>query len=145
MSSNRTTAKSTTSHELEALFRPRSIAVVGASANQQSQGYEFVQGLVEIGFPGPVHPVNAKLDELLGQKAYPRLGAIPGPVDFVISAVPAGATLELVAEAKAKGAKLIHRHFRRSSRRHTGVGGGSQGQGSEADPPLHGPLQRDRA
>jgi acyl-CoA synthetase (NDP forming) len=108
MSSNRTTAKSTTSHELEALFRPRSIAVVGASANQQSQGYEFVQGLVEIGFPGPVHPVNPKLDELLGQKAYPRLEAIPGPVDFVISAVPAGATLELVVGAKAKGAKLIH-------------------------------------
>jgi acyl-CoA synthetase (NDP forming) len=108
MSSSRNSAKSTTGHELEALFRPRSIAVVGASANQQSQGYEFVQGLVEIGFPGSVHPVNPKLDELLGQKAYPRLEAIPGPVDFVISAVPAGATLELVAEAEAKGAKLLH-------------------------------------
>jgi len=107
-SSSRNAARSTAGHELEALFRPRSIAVVGASANQQSQGYEFVQGLVEIGFPGPVHPVNPKLDELLGQKAYPRLEAIPGPVDFVISAVPASATLELVAGAAAKGAKLLH-------------------------------------
>lgn len=93
---------------LEAIFQPQSVAVVGASANQQSQGYEFVQALVEIGFPGPIHPVNPKLDELLGQKAYPRLDAIPGPVAFVISAVPASATLELVEEAKAKGAKLIH-------------------------------------
>jgi acyl-CoA synthetase (NDP forming) len=108
MSSSGTAAKSTAGHDLEALFRPRSIAVVGASANQQSQGYEFVQGLVEIGFPGPVHPVNPKLDELLGRKAYPRLEAIPGPVDFVISAVPASATLELVAGAEAKGAKLLH-------------------------------------
>jgi acyl-CoA synthetase (NDP forming) len=82
--------------------------VVGASANPQSQGYEFVQGLIEMGFPGPIHPVNPKLDELLGRKAYSRLEDIPGTVDFVISAVPATATLELVEGAKAKGAKLIH-------------------------------------
>jgi acyl-CoA synthetase (NDP forming) len=94
--------------DLEALFRPQSIAVVGASANERSQGYEFVQALVEIGFPGPIYPVNPKLDELLGLKAYPRLEEIPGPVDFVISAVPAGFVLELVDGAKAKGAKLIH-------------------------------------
>lgn len=94
--------------ELAALFRPRSIAVVGASANERSQGYEFVKGLVDIGFPGPIYPVNPKLNELLGLKAYARLEEIPGPVDFVISAVPAGATLELVEGAKAKGAKLIH-------------------------------------
>jgi len=94
--------------DLEPLFHPRSIAVVGASANERSQGYEFVQGLLKIGFPGPVYPVNPKLDELLGQKAYPRLEDVPGPVDFVISAVPAGATLELIEGAKAKGTKLIH-------------------------------------
>jgi acyl-CoA synthetase (NDP forming) len=108
MCSSPASAKSEVHQELEALFRPRSIAVVGASANPQSQGYEFVQSLVEIGFPGPVYPVNPKLDELLGQKAYPRLEAIPGPVDFVISAVPASATLELVEGAKTKGVKLIH-------------------------------------
>lgn len=94
--------------EIEALFRPRSIAVVGASANERSAGFEFVQGLLKIGFPGPVYPVNPKLDELLGLKAYPRLEAIPGPVDFVISAVPASAALDVVEEAKAKGTKLIH-------------------------------------
>ena len=89
-------------------LRPAEHRRGGRLCEPQSQGYEFVQGLVEIGFPGPVHPVNPKLDELLGQKAYPRLEAIPGPVDFVISAVPASATLELVEGAKAKGAKLIH-------------------------------------
>ena len=61
-----------------------------------------------MGFPGPVYPVNPKLDELLGLKAYARLEDIPGPVDFVISAVPAGATFDLVEGAKAKGTKLIH-------------------------------------
>src|SRR3972149_7602627 len=96
------------SQDLEALFRPSSIAVVGASANQQSQGYEFVQALMEIGFPGPIYPVNPKLDQVLGLKAYPRLEEIPGPVDFVISAVPAGVVLDLVEGARAKGTKLIH-------------------------------------
>jgi acyl-CoA synthetase (NDP forming) len=101
-------AKHATGDELAALLRPQSIAVVGASANQRSQGYEFVQGLVEYGFPGAVYPVNPKLSELLGLKAYARLEDIPGPVDYVISAVPAGAALEVVEGAKAKGAKLIH-------------------------------------
>jgi acyl-CoA synthetase (NDP forming) len=101
-------SKDSTGDELEALFRPRSVAVVGASANERSQGYEFVQGLLKIGFPGPIYPVNPKLDALLGLKAYPRLEAIPGPVDFVISAAPASAALELVEGAKAKRAKLIH-------------------------------------
>jgi acyl-CoA synthetase (NDP forming) len=67
-----------------------------------------VNALVEIGFPGPVYPINPKLDELLGLKAYPRLEAVPGPIDFVISAVPATAVLQLVDGAKAKEVKLIH-------------------------------------
>lgn len=94
--------------DLEELLTPASIAVVGASAKKESQGYEYVQTLVEAGFPGPIYPVNPKLDELLGLKCYPDLKAIPGDVDFVISAVPADATLELVDGAIAKKAKLIH-------------------------------------
>ena len=108
MQSSRTTQEPAVRDDFAALFRPRSIAVVGASANEQSQGYEFVQGLVEMGFPGPIYPVNPKLEELLGLKAYPRLEDIPGPVDFVISAVPAGAAVDLVEGARARGAKLIH-------------------------------------
>ncbi len=115
MSRKPTTAKRTAGDELEALFRPRSVAVVGASSNQHSQGYEFVQGLVEIGFPGPIYPVNPKLDKLFKLKAYPRLEDIPGQVDFVISAVPAGAVLDLVEGAKAKGTKLIHLYTARFS------------------------------
>lgn len=108
MRSKRSVSKPAFRDDLEALFRPKSVAVVGASANEHSQGYEYVQGFVEIGFPGPIYPVNPKLDELLGQKAYARLEDIPGTVDFIISAVPARAVLELVEGAKAKRTKLIH-------------------------------------
>jgi len=102
-------------NDLEGLLQPSSIAVVGASANARSQGYEYVEGLVKFGFPGPIYPVNPKLDELLGLKAYPRLEDVPGPVDFVISAVPASAVFDLVEGAKAKGTKLIHFYTARFS------------------------------
>jgi len=108
MSSSPASVSTTVTDDLEALFRPRSIAVVGASANKNSQGYEFVEGLIKLGFPGAIYPVNPKLDELLGRKAYARLEDIPGSVDFVISAVPATAILELVDGAKAKQASLLH-------------------------------------
>ena len=94
--------------DLDEVFHPRSVAIVGASTNQRSQGYEFVQAFLSFGFPGPIYPVNPRLEAVMGLKAYPRLDDIPGPVDFVISAVPARATVELVQSAVAKGVKLIH-------------------------------------
>ncbi len=81
---------------------------MGASANERVRGYGFVKDLIDFGFPGAIYPVNPRLDEMLGLKAYHRLEDIPGPVDFVISAVPASAILELVEGAKAKGTKLLH-------------------------------------
>jgi acyl-CoA synthetase (NDP forming) len=94
--------------DLEPLFHPRNIAVVGASSNKNSRGYEYVDALVKFEFPGPIYPVNPRIDEVLGLKAYPRLEDIPGDVDFVISAVPAAAVFDLVEGAKAKHTKLIH-------------------------------------
>ena len=102
------TAKTVSYQELESLFQPQSVAVVGASANERVRGHGFVKDLIDFGFPGPIYPVNPKLDKMLGLKAYHRLENIPGPVDFVISAVPASAILELVEGARAKGTKLLH-------------------------------------
>ena len=66
MNSRPATPKPAPKDELEALFRPQSIAVVGASANRQRQGYEFVQALVEIGF------LTNRLDEQLLKGAEER-------------------------------------------------------------------------
>jgi len=94
--------------DLEQLLSPGSIAVAGASAKKESQGYEYVQTLLEAGYKGPVYPINPRLEELLGLKCYPDLRSVPGEVDLVISAVPAAATLELVEAAIEKRVKLIH-------------------------------------
>ena len=93
-------------HPLEEIFHPRSIAVVGASAN--FRGPAFASPLKEFGFKGDIYPVNPKYEELFGLKTYARVNDIPGPVDYVISSVPASGVLDLVADCVEKNVKCIH-------------------------------------
>ena len=67
---------------------PDSIAVVGASRNPAKLGNVIVSNIIEAGYKGTLYPVNPGLDRLDGRRAYPSLGAIPGPVDLVIVVVP---------------------------------------------------------
>ena len=93
-------------HPLEELIHPRSIAVVGASASGRGGG--FLSPLLGQGFKGALYPVNPKYSEVLGLKAYARVRDIPGPVDYVISSIPAVGVLELIADCAEKGVKIIH-------------------------------------
>ncbi len=93
--------------ELEAIFSPRSIAVVGASANPDTPGHDYVLSLLRYGYRGRVYPVNPRLEELLGLPAYPSLRHIPGPVDYVISCVPNSAVLELADQCIEKGVRAL--------------------------------------
>ena len=63
---------------LDAVFRPKSIAVVGASRVRGSIGAEIFHNLLEHGFTGVVYPVNPKADVVQSVKAYPSVRAIPG-------------------------------------------------------------------
>src|SRR5262245_13850465 len=75
-------------HSLDALFRPRSVAVVGASRTSGSIGREVLRNLVEHGFEGKVFPVNPSADVLHSIKCYPSVARIPDPVDLAVIAVP---------------------------------------------------------
>ncbi len=88
---------------LASLLRPKSIAVVGASANPDSPGHDYVKCLIDFGFTGEVYPVHRRESEILGLKAYPSLSSIPGGVEFVISCIPSEGILEMIDEAAAKG------------------------------------------
>ncbi|MFO1401627.1 MAG: acetate--CoA ligase family protein [Steroidobacteraceae bacterium] len=90
---------------LVSLFRPKSIAVVGASASPEKAGYMAVRLLEK--FTGQVYPVNPKATEILGYKAYPSLKAIGKPVDLVILSVPAPACPDAMREAAAIGAGSV--------------------------------------
>jgi acetyl coenzyme A synthetase (ADP forming)-like protein len=85
------------------LLRPRSIAVVGASARPTSIGRAIVTNLVEGGFTGDVHPVNPHDATICGRRTHPTVVAIPGPVDLAVIAVPAAAVLEVAEQCAEKG------------------------------------------
>src|SRR5437764_1443269 len=96
-------------HPLDEIFHPRGIAVVGVSAKKGGFGGNvFIDGLRDLGFRGGIYPVNPNATEIDGLPCYPNLQAIPGPVDYVISSVPANAVLGLIDDAKQKGVKAIH-------------------------------------
>ena len=91
--------------DLDALLRPKSIAVVGASKNPDSPGHDYVQCLLDFGFKGEVYPVHRRETEILGLKAYPDLSSIPGDVEFVISCIPSEAILDVIDDAAADPAQ----------------------------------------
>ncbi len=92
--------------KLEALFKPRSIAVVGASRKPGKIGFEILRNIIEYGFKGRVYPVNPKAKEILGLKAYPSLSAVPEDIDMVVVSVPAQYVLDVIDEAGKKNAKV---------------------------------------
>jgi acetyltransferase len=86
---------------LERLFAPTSVAVVGASATPTKAGYQAMSALARFG--GDVFAVNPKAEVVLGRQAFPSLQALPRPVDLVLFAVPAAGCVAAVREAIEHG------------------------------------------
>ncbi|MFH1487803.1 MAG: CoA-binding protein, partial [Pseudomonadota bacterium] len=66
------------SHPLDALFNPRSLAIVGVSKNTDSQGFTYLRQHLEFPFHGPVYPVSLEAEEILGVRCYKRILDISG-------------------------------------------------------------------
>ena len=73
---------------LDAIFAPKSVAVIGASATPGKVGNAIVANLLASGFAGPVYPVNPSRDEILGLKVYKDVRDCPSPVDLAVVTVP---------------------------------------------------------
>jgi acetyltransferase len=87
------------------IFRPRSIAVVGASRDATSVGHQIFQNLLAGGFQGPVHPVNRSAREVASVRAYASVLDVPDEIDLAVLVVPAAAALAVVDECGRKGVK----------------------------------------
>lgn len=96
-----TASHSGSGHPLEPLFRPRSIAVVGASATPSKAGHAMMRALDA--FPGDLYPVNPRAGEVLGRPAWPSLRDVPGPVDLAVLVVPPPAVTATLADAAHAG------------------------------------------
>ena len=90
---------------LDAIFRPRSVAVVGATNRAGSIGREVIRNLITGGFTGKVFPVNAHRDVVASMKAYPSLREIPDPVDLAVVVVPKTQVPAVLEDCGAKGVR----------------------------------------
>jgi acetyltransferase len=90
---------------LDAVFRPRSVAVIGASRKRQTIGREILANLVEYGFTGPVYPVNPTAEAIHSIRCFRSIEDIPGPVDLAIVTVAKDQVLAVVAACGRKGVR----------------------------------------
>lgn len=89
-----------------AFFKPRSVAVVGASPDPTRGGHRIVRNLLEH-FDGALHAVNPNSTEVLGLRCHARVTDIAGDVDLAVVFVPAPAVPGVVADCIAKGVKAV--------------------------------------
>ncbi len=89
-------------HPLDAVFRPRSVAVIGASRQRGSISGEVFHNLVSQGFPGPVYPVNRSSPVVQSVTAYKSILDVPGDVDLAVITIPKEHVLAAARECAAK-------------------------------------------
>ncbi len=92
--------------DLDALFFPKGIAIIGASAKPLTIGNRVMTNLLRYGYPHPVHPVHPKADEVLDRKAYPSILDVPDDIDLVHVIVRNSLVPKVLEDCAAKGVKV---------------------------------------
>ncbi|MDQ2691893.1 MAG: CoA-binding protein, partial [Chloroflexota bacterium] len=90
---------------LDAIFAPKSVAVIGATETPGSVGRTIVWNLLSSTFGGTIYPVNPKRPSILGIKAYPNLSAVPELVELIVVVTPAPTVPDIIKEAVDLGIK----------------------------------------
>jgi acyl-CoA synthetase (NDP forming) len=98
----------TSQHRLaQALFAPRSIALIGASGDAGKNTSRPQRFLRKHGYTGTVFPINPGRQEIFGEKAYPDLRAVPAPVDHAFIMVPAPSVAAAIAQCCEKRVPVV--------------------------------------
>ena len=90
--------------QLDRMFNPQSVAVVGVSAEGAGFGRGILHSILSVGFEGRLYPINPKGGSVFGLDIFPSVEAIPEDIDFAIIAVPAVAVPAAVEACRKKGA-----------------------------------------
>jgi acyl-CoA synthetase (NDP forming) len=85
----------------DALLKPKSIALFGASNQPGKVGYVCLKNL-QASYQGKIYPIHPHEKEILGLPAYPDLGQVPGPVDLAFVIVPAEAVISIIEQCGRK-------------------------------------------
>ncbi|MGB2896165.1 MAG: acetate--CoA ligase family protein [Anaerolineales bacterium] len=92
---------------LDSLFRPKSVAVIGASTKEFSIGNRIVKNLIDFGFTGSIYPISLKADEIHGIEAYKSILDVPSDVDVVHMVIPSKFVPQAITDCGEKNAKFI--------------------------------------
>ena len=92
---------------LDKIFNPKTVAIVGASDVEGSVGYAIVKNLTQQGYKGKVYFVNIRKPEILGVKTYPTVIEIPEAVDLAMIATPAKTVPDVMEECGRAGVKGV--------------------------------------
>jgi len=90
---------------IAALFYPKSIAFVGASAQMGKWGHMLMSNTISGGYEGDIYLVNPKGGTIAGRPVYKNIDAIPGPVDLAVVTIPAALVPDLIPQMEAKKIK----------------------------------------
>ena len=90
---------------LEALFKPQSIAVIGASSAPGKLGHDILANLKNGGFAGPLYPINPKADEILGLPVFKAIADAPAAPELAVVVIPARLVTATLSQCAAKGVK----------------------------------------
>ncbi|MFC8830425.1 acetate--CoA ligase family protein [Streptomyces sp. NPDC057137] len=93
--------------DLDPLFSPRSVAVIGASRDASRPGGRVIRYLREHHYGGTVYPVNPAVRDIAGIRAWPTLASLPETPDLVCVALPADSAITAVAECAAQGVPAV--------------------------------------
>jgi acyl-CoA synthetase (NDP forming) len=97
-----------TKEDLNAVFHPKAVAVIGAS-RKRPPGWPGIFGCIrDYGYPGRLYPINPGAPEVDGIKTYPDLVSVPEPIDLVVISVPTPAVPEALRDCVASGNRNVH-------------------------------------
>jgi acyl-CoA synthetase (NDP forming) len=88
---------------LDALFKPRSLAIIGASTNVAKWGFNFTLHLMHGGYKGKFYPINPGGGEILGHKVYASILEVPGQIDLAFILIPPEAAISALRQCGEKG------------------------------------------
>ncbi len=100
---------------LDKIFNPRNVAIIGASDVEGSVGYAIFKNFTQLGYAGKVYFVNIRKPEIFGVKTYKTVDVIPEPVDLALIATPANTVPEIMEEcgkAHVKGVIIVSAGFK---------------------------------
>lgn len=95
------------SHELDSLFKPKSIAIIGASSKELSIGNVIIKNLIHYGYTGKIYPINPKEPSIRDLKAYPTIFEVPDDIDLAHIIIPSKFVPQIIEDCGKKGIKSV--------------------------------------